>query len=78
MPNRPGATPRLDRLLRVVPIIETRPIDGGPLLVVSLESHAEGFLVHTQIGYDPDDGRIPEILFEAVEPVDWTIAIPLG
>jgi hypothetical protein len=52
MPNRTGAPPQLHRLLRVVPVAQTRGLDGGSLVVASLELYAEGFLLHTQLRTD--------------------------
>ena len=49
MPNRRGATPQMDQLLRVVAVAQTHEWSSGRLTVVSLELYAEAFLVHTHL-----------------------------
>ena len=72
MPNRPGATPRLQQLMRVVPVVQTFDLaEGSSLTVVSLEIYAEGFLVHTQARHIIE-ARFPHDAHEdANSPATW-------
>jgi hypothetical protein len=93
MPNRTGATPQLHRLVRVVPVAQTRDLEGGSLIITSLELYAEGFLLHTQLRTDTrpapspgapgtwqrvQDFRSPQLLFEATDDRGGTYGCWVG
>ena len=78
MPNRRGATPETDQLLRVVAVAQTHEWSSGRLTVVSLELYAEAFLVHTHLRCTVERRAANDIDESQAAPAAWLSSTSLA